>query len=612
MGKTYPGAWDARLSPRRFAHLHQVGSPRVSPDGTHIAYIDDYNGRADIFVVDRSGGIPTQVTAEHAAPGISGLYGAASGMAWSPDSASIVYTSPDDGQLWSVTVDGRACRRVTDIPGAQQQPDWSPAGITFINARPADADAVDVAAVPPDGSAWPRRLSPADQFHLTPRWSPDGQRVAAVGYDKSKFLVYESRVIVIEADGGEVREIAGGENVANREPRWSPDGGRLAFVSDRSGWANLWIASIETGRLDHAIDESREHSEPCWSPDGRRLAYLANDDGNVQIWVLDLGNGERRPLTREPGTHTGLEWTPDGREIVCTFQSPVLPPHIIAVDAESGARREIVRPRLTGISGEDLVMPESIRYRSADGLEIHAMAFFPKEVRNGEHPLLIHIHGGPQGQYGLRWDASVQYFVQRGWAVVEPNFRGSTGYGRRFLDALNDSWGDLDLEDNIASIGALDVRGLIDRDRVVAWGGSGGGYATMVCLTRKPDVFRAGVALFGVSNLVNFGEQTDRLARDLVPWILGPSRANYRRWVERSPITYVDAVRAPLLVFHGDVDWRVPPAQSEELVRALEKLGKPVEYKLYEGEGHGWRRADTIIDYIERMDRFLTKYVVER
>ncbi|HUZ02902.1 MAG TPA: S9 family peptidase [Thermomicrobiaceae bacterium] len=611
MGKTYPGAWDARLAPRRFARLTLVGGPRLSPDGGRVAYIADVNGRADIYVVDRQGGAPAQVTAEHAAPGISGLYGAATGMDWAADGDAIVYTSPDDGHLYWSAVDGSASTLLTDAAGSQSQPSCSSAGVVFVNARP-DKDQVDVAVAPADGSDWSRRVGDPTRFHAMPRWSPDGRRIVAMSYDKAKFLLYESSLVVIDAVTGTSREVAGGENVGNRDPRWSPDGRRIAFISDRSGWANLWLADVESGRLDHLVDESREHGEPCWSPDGARLAYLRNDDGDVQIHILDLGSGQIRPLTGEAGTHGALNWTPDGREIVCAFQSPVRAPRIVAVDVETGGQRDIVAPQLGGIEDAGLVMPESIHYESVDGLSIHALLYRPADARPGEHPLLVHIHGGPQGQYGFRWDVSVQYFLQRGWAVVEPNFRGSTGYGRPFLDALNDTWGDLDLEDNVASIAAVDALGLIDRGRSVAWGGSGGGYATMVCLTRKPDVFKAGVALFGLSNLVAFGEQTDRLARDLVPWVLGPSRENYRTWVERSPITHVDAVQAPMLVLQGDADWRVPPAQSEELVQALEKQGKTVEYQKYAGEGHGWRKADTIVDYIERMDRFLTRYVVER
>lgn len=613
MGKSHPGAWEPRLSPRRYAHLQLIGSPRLSPDGERIAFVGDVNGRADIFVVDRAGGVPVQVTAEHPAPGISGLYGAASGFTWSPDGTRIIYTTPDDGQLWSIGVDGDACRRVTSGPGAQQKPDWNEGGIVYIRAVP-DQDTVDVALVTGDdtGADWPRRLNPPGRFYLSACWSPDGQQVAMVSYDKARMFLYESAIEVVNVASGDHRTLIAGDNVYNADPAWSPDGQRIAFISDRSGWNNVWLVDVATGEMHHAVAEHHEHAEPRWSPDGRLLAYTRNIEGSLQITLLDVSSGTTSPLTSLLGTHAGLEWSPDGREIFCSFQSPQHAPRIVAIDVTTGARRDVVGPTLAGLETSGLIMPRSIRYPSVDDLEIHAMLWQPEEIRPGEHPLLVHIHGGPMGQYGYRWDPTVQYFVQRGWVVVEPNFRGSTGYGRAFLDGLNNTWGALDLEDNTRSIAAVAEEGLIDPSRAVAWGGSGGGYATMVCVTRKPDDYAAGVALYGLSNLVSFGEQTDRLARDLVPWLLGPSRMHYQRWVERSPITHVDQVRVPLLVLHGDADWRVTKEQSEEFVQALEQRGKTVEYKLYEGEGHGWRRAETIMDYVERMDNFLTKYVIER
>ncbi|HLI52028.1 MAG TPA: S9 family peptidase [Thermomicrobiaceae bacterium] len=610
MPNDYPGSWPAQLSPHRFAHLHAPGGPRVSPDGRWIAFLRDHNGRADIWIVLREGGVPTQVTAEHSAPG-GGPYGAAGGYCWSPDSRRIAYTTPDGGHLWSIAIDGSDDRELTNIAGSQQQPDWSERGIVLINARPND-DLVDVALIPGDGADWPRRLAPSDRFYIDPHWSPDGRYVAVTSFPKPEYLIYEAYLTVIDVETGQIHDLASGHKISNRGGHFAPDSRRIAYVSDQSGWANLWLTDVESGQSHQLVPEEREQADPVWSPDGRQIAYLRNDDGNVQVYLLEVESGQTRPLTHETGTHMALDWTPDGKEIICAFQSPVVSPRIIGIDVAGGERRDIVTIGLAGIDAAGLVMPESIHYQSVDGLNIHAMLYQPPEVKPVEHPLLVHIHGGPQGQYGYRWDATVQYWVQRGWVVVEPNFRGSTGYGRAHLDGLNGTWGDLDLEDNVASIDAVDKLGLIDRKRSVAWGGSGGGYATMICMTRKPDVFKAGVALYGLSNLVSFGEQTDRLARDLVPWILGPSRENFDTWVARSPITYAEQVKSPMLILQGDADWRVPPAQSEELVHALEKLGQTVEYKLYSGEGHGWRRADTIIDYMERMDRFLTKYVVER
>jgi dipeptidyl aminopeptidase/acylaminoacyl peptidase len=177
---------------------------------------------------------------------------------------------------------------------------------------------------------------------------------------------------------------------------------------------------------------------------------------------------------------------------------------------------------------------------------------------------------------------------------------------------MHGRWGEIDLEDNVHAVYHLAGQGLVDRGRAVAWGGSGGGLATLSLLTQKPEAFRAGVDLFGVSNFVSFGEQTDRLARGLFPSELGPLRENFDLYERYSPVNHADKVRAPLLIFQGLDDKRVPPPQSEEMVEALRRAGKTVEYVEYEGEGHGWRKVATVLDYVAKMDAFLTKYVVER
>jgi dipeptidyl aminopeptidase/acylaminoacyl peptidase len=239
--------------------------------------------------------------------------------------------------------------------------------------------------------------------------------------------------------------------------------------------------------------------------------------------------------------------------------------------------------------------------------------YTPTEIQPGKHPLLIHVHGGPISQYARRWDASVQYWVSRGWVVIEPNFRGSTGYGRAFRDKLTGTWGHEDMLDNIGSIAFAKERGLIDSGRIVAWGGSGGGYATMLLLGKWPELFKGGVALVGVSNFISFPDQTDRIARYLMQDLLGSRAENPKLYAERSPVSYAAQVQAPLLILMGAEDKRVPAKQGEEMVAALQKAGKSdFEYVSYSGEGHGWRKVETILDYYNRMDKFLLNWVLER
>jgi dipeptidyl aminopeptidase/acylaminoacyl peptidase len=280
--------------------------------------------------------------------------------------------------------------------------------------------------------------------------------------------------------------------------------------------------------------------------------------------------------------------------------------------AGGGERRAITRNTIGGLETAGLVLPESITYPSIDGLDIHAMLFTPERRAPGKHPLLVQIHGGPTAQTTWGWNPIVQYWTQRGWVVCSTNFRGSTGYGRAYTDAMHGRWGEIDMEDNVHAVYHLAGKGLIDERRAVAWGGSGGGLATLSLLTQKPDVFKAGVDLYGVSNFVSFGEQTDRLARHLFPSEMGPMAENFDLYERNSPVNHADKVKAPLLIFQGLDDKRVPPRQSEEMVEAMQKAGKFVEYVTYAGEGHGWRKVETVRDYLAKMEAFLLKYVIER
>jgi dipeptidyl aminopeptidase/acylaminoacyl peptidase len=193
---------------------------------------------------------------------------------------------------------------------------------------------------------------------------------------------------------------------------------------------------------------------------------------------------------------------------------------------------------------------------------------------------------------------------------VQPNYRGTLGYGRAYREALFGSWGQGDLEDYLGGIDLCDQRGLIRRDRVVAWGGSAGGYSTLICLTGAPERFAAGVALFGLYDLYAFGVETHRYERYYVETILGSSADNYPLWYERSPLNFVERMRAPVLLLHGEKDPAALPAQSQTLIRELERHQIDYEYAYYPGEGHGFRKVTTNIDYVQRMDRFLSQKVL--
>jgi dipeptidyl aminopeptidase/acylaminoacyl peptidase len=231
-------------------------------------------------------------------------------------------------------------------------------------------------------------------------------------------------------------------------------------------------------------------------------------------------------------------------------------------------------------------------------------------VVQGEHPLVVDIHGGPMNQSRPVWSPLFQIQVQRGWVVVQPNYRGTLGYGRAYREALFGTWGKGDLADNLGGIDLCVERGLIRSDRVVAWGGSAGGYSTLVCLTEAPDRFAGGIAFYGLYDLYAFGLETHRYERHYAQTILGETSESYPLWYERSPLNFVDKIRAPLLLLHGDKDPAALPAQSETLIEELKRHRIDWEYAFYYGEGHGFRQVATNVDVARRIDRFLRQKVL--
>ena len=449
---------------------------------------------------------------------------------------------------------------------------------------------------------------------IDPQWSPDGAQIAYVEFDQEGYPWHHTRIMVADLASGAIRTLVEWEGVSVLSPRWSPDGKRIVFIADRSGWANLWLVDAASGEAHQLVDDNWEHAEPTWAPDGRSIVYTRNVDGNIHLMRVGADGGTPEVLSDGPGLHGTPTFSKDGSRILFSHQSPISPANIYTIPAAGGERRAITRNTIAGLDSAGLILPESITYPSIDGLEIHAMLFTPSNARTrrSKHPLLVQIHGGPTAQTTWGWNPIVQYWVQRGWVVCSTNFRGSTGYGRAYTDAMHGRWGEIDMEDNVHAVYHLDKQGLIDPRRAVAWGGSGGGLATLSLLTQKPDVFKAGVDLYGVSNFVSFGEQTDRLARHLFPSELGPMAENFDLYERNSPTSHADKVKAPLLIFQGLDDKRVPPRQSEEMVEAMQKAGKFVEYVAYAGEGHGWRKVETVRDYLAKMEAFLIKYVIER
>jgi dipeptidyl aminopeptidase/acylaminoacyl peptidase len=434
----------------------------------------------------------------------------------------------------------------------------------------------------------------------------NGRTVAWLEWDVPNMPWDESRIVVRDVDAaGDAKVVAGGPGIAASQPRWSSRG-TLGFVDDTSGWANVVAGDVRIG-------EACEHGGPtwgpgerswCWSPDGAEVAYTRNEDGFGSLHVRDLATGADRRLGR--AVHGGLSWAADR---ICAIRSGgVTPTAVVVYDGDE--RTTVAVGPVAGFEGA-LAEPEVVRWASPDGTEIPGRLYRPAEAALGDPPPMIcWVHGGPTGQWGVEFRARIAYWTDRGWAVLVPDHRGSTGHGRAFRQALHGRWGEVDVVDCAAGIRAAAERGWGDSARMVVMGGSAGGFTVLNLLAAEPDLCAAGVDLFGVADLFDLDETTHRYEAHYLHTIVGPLPDAADRYRERSPVNRADTITSPLLILQGDADKVVPPAQSEAIASRLRALGRTVELHLYEGEGHGWGRPATVMDELERTESFLRRHVL--
>jgi len=295
---------------------------------------------------------------------------------------------------------------------------------------------------------------------------------------------------------------------------------------------------------------------------------------------------------------------------VCVRSGAVTPPQVVSLAANGSGRRAFARGAVGGFEATGLVEPRAVTWKSGSAT-VHGLLWRPAgAAARAARPLLVLVHGGPTGQALADWNTRVQAMVQRGWTVLQPQYRGSTGYGRAYTQALAARWGERDVADVAAGIRQAEKESWADTSRVAVMGGSAGGLTVLLLAAQHPDLVNAVVALFPVCDLVDLAATTHRLESGYTLRLVGPLPATVDTYRDRSPLSRAGEIRAPVLLLHGSNDTTVPVAQSEAVAAALRANGATVERHVYDGEGHGWRRAATIADETERIDAFLSRWVL--
>jgi dipeptidyl aminopeptidase/acylaminoacyl peptidase len=538
------------------------------------------------------------------------------GGAFTVDNGAVYFSNFADGRLYR------------QAPGASPVPITPAAGLFYADlevdqrrqrlicvredhTQPGREALNTLVAVPLTGEGNTEILVSGSDFYSTPRLSPDGNRLSWLTWNHPNLPWDGTELWMAEiATNGDLRPprlVAGGPMESIFDPKWSPDG-RLYFVSDRSGWWNLYRQSGE--RIEHLAPMQVEFGVPQWVfamstyafVSAERLICRIVEQGQSRLVSLEPESAATRPIPLAY-TEIGADLHVDGNKLVFDAGSPTLPTSLLRLDLQSNAVEVLRESRRLSVDAGYLATPEALEFPTEGGLTAYAWFYLPTNPAYvaplGElPPLWVHCHGGPTSAAGSALSLGIQYWTSRGFAVLDVNYGGSSGYGREYRRRLEGQWGVVDVDDCANGARYLVQRGLVDGDRLMISGGSAGGYTTLCALTFR-DVFRAGASHFGIGDLETFVDDTHKFESRYLDRLVGPFPERRDLYHERSAINFTDRLSCPVILLQGLEDKIVPPNQAEMMVAALLKKGLPVAYVAFEGEQHGFRKAENIARALE-------------
>jgi len=633
-----PRAKDSKklLTAMDLMKIASVSAPRISPDGSRVAYSvsevkmekdKEWKSVTQVWVVPTNGGKARQYTRGDKS---------STAPEYSPDGTMLAFLTDreKDGerQVWMMLADGGEAWAATShkggVTGFRFSSDGKQLVLTAVDQPSKDEEdrkklKDDPMVIDHDikmTHLWlfdvdkkeEKRLTEGDFTVSDPQWSPDGTRITYTTRPTPKADDGAlSDVWMITIASGEKKRI-GGDSGASDNARWSPDGKWIAYTAttDRDpGPSTSYLYLVPAaGGAPKQITSKFDLSvgTPVWSRDGKTIYFSTNVLEAIELYSAGVANGAVKQLTQRGGSIGITEISRDGKMIVGTMSSAQQPTELYSSNASFASIKPLTDHN-AWLKDYSLGQSEVVKWKSKDGTEIDGVLTKPVGYESGKVPFILNPHGGPTGASLNNFNGTVQVLAANGFAVLQANFRGSTGKGLAFAQANKNTWGKGDYEDCMTGVDAMIANGLADPDRLGAFGWSYGGYMTFWILTQT-DRFKAISPGAGLTNIYSMYSQTDIhrylnwFYTDKAPW------QNQDLYWDRSPMKYVNNVKTPTMIMHGQVDTRVPIAQAQEFYQALVERKVPVEFVVYPRENHGFTEPRHNLDRVRRYVKFFAKY----
>ncbi len=579
--------------------------PEWSPDGKWIAFSGRLDGKSGLIIARADGGGKKFLTAIEGTN--SPLPTTGKDVAWSPDSKQIAYVTAQPGpETADATGDPVVITRYLYKPTASE------GNSHFNDNKRLHIFSMDVAT----GKA--RQLTTGTHHEHSIDWSPDGKEIAFVSNrepNEDQFFNYD--LLTLDAVTGELRRLTTTENAEYR-PHWSPDGKTIAYEATKRGLTDLettmedthvWLVDADgKNRRELGAPLDNRQNEPGWSSDGESILFTLQERGNVRLYRIPAKGGKPIAIVDEPG-NVG-SWSAHGDQIAYAFSTPGDTAQLYLKSGSSVAKR-LTDLNRTALTGKVVEPVESFTFISNDNKwNVEAFLTYPAGFRaDRKYPLIVVIHGGPHGQQGPAFNIKNQVYSSHGWATLMVNFRGSTGYGQPFTDAIFGDQNGNEAQDVLYGVNAALRRYLwIDRDRIGVEGTSYGGQLSTWLITQT-NLFKAAIPTAAITNIISYNYMTYYNQYEQMEWGAFPHQGNLMDvlW-ERSALKHVANVRTPTMLMHGENDPDVPIAEAEQFYIALKDVGVDAVMVRYPREGHGIRESKHVVDWIDRSMRWYEKY----